>query len=132
MKTYSVLFLFFFLHYFSSLAQKQCYLNIVPLDTTAFFIEKNGIYPKSELDSSSLKSALQNLVQQFQQKAFLECNIDSLIKKDSLYIGYLHLGKSYQWLALQNTNVPEKWLQTLGFQEKSFQKKTFFFQNSLN
>lgn len=76
----------------------------------------------------SLKKELNEILQQLHQNAFLAASVDSLEIQDSTYTAHLYIGEAYKWAALRNGNVEDAFLSQVGFKEKLYQRKPFYYK----
>ncbi|MCO6488330.1 MAG: BamA/TamA family outer membrane protein [Phaeodactylibacter sp.] len=105
----------------------QARLEIVPLDTTAAFVERRFKPPASHADSLAVIAFLEEKVRELRLAAYLEASVDSLAQRDSTFIAYLHLGPAYEWVRLNADSVPELFLNAAGFRERLYQGSPFRF-----
>lgn len=77
-----------------------------------------------QADSCNIK--FQELLNQLHEQGFLEASLDSLIsKKDTLKIAYWYLGNKYQWLELNEGNIPKSVIDKAGVRIKNFKNFSF-------
>lgn len=106
-------------------AQKQYTLRLLSLDQSPEFlaerIQHKPVYP----DTVSLKTALKEVISQLQSQSFLEASVDTLLRQDSVFTAFLHVGAPYRWALLRNGNVEEALLSQVGFRERLYRNKPF-------
>lgn len=105
----------------------KLHLKIYPLGKDPDFLDKDFPYTKIHSDSLGVYSTLIALTQSLHQEAYLEASVDTLARKDSLYLAYLHIGEQYEWTQLKNGNVEPVFLEQIGFRERLYEKKPFHF-----
>ena len=110
-------------------AQKQFLLEIISPDQEARFIEKNLTFEKKLRDSTSVIKELQKVIRQLQDNTYLEASIDELSLKDSTYTATLKVGKSYEWASLKNGNVEKAFLSKVGYRERLYENKPFYYKD---
>ncbi|MEM9929906.1 MAG: POTRA domain-containing protein, partial [Bacteroidota bacterium] len=74
-------------------------------------------------DSISLVTSLSEWLVALRNTGYLEASVDTLLQLDSTYTALLHLGPSYEWLALRAPSVPSDWLSRAGFRERLYRQK---------
>ena len=79
------------------------------------------------VDSLAIHSLLKRKILKLHGEAYLEASIDALTLQDSTYTATLHLGEKYRWAALTNGNVEEAFLEQVGFRERLYSKKPFYY-----
>ncbi len=85
-------------------------------------------YRNKQLLENDLKSLLKNL----QKEAYLEASIDSLIYRDSIHVlAKIYIGEKYKWAHLKNGNIDPGILNKVGFKEKLYQNKPFYYTEVL-
>jgi outer membrane protein assembly factor BamA len=110
-------------------AQKQFLLQLKGLDKEESFLEKNLKFEKDLPDSISVIRELEKVIRQLQDNAYLEASIDQLEKSDSIYTAYLKVGNLYEWAYLKNGNVQDAFLSKVGFRERLYQDKPFYYKD---
>lgn len=105
--------------------QDQWDLNILPLDRSPDWLEKELQYETSYTDSLSLIGALRSIVGELQLKTYLEASVDTLSIKGQEVLAILHVGPAYQWVQLGKGNVEESLLGQTGFRPKFFTNRAF-------
>ncbi|MCO6499759.1 MAG: BamA/TamA family outer membrane protein [Vicingus serpentipes] len=73
----------------------------------------------------SLKNELNGIFKQLNNASYLTATTDSIVVNSSHYSVFIHLGKTYQWARLTNSNVDEEVLSKLGFRDKLYNSKPF-------
>ena len=97
----------------------------VALDTTPAFVDRRLSPPAVFADSAALAAYLDKTLNELHSNAFLEASVDSLVRGDSAYTAYLHLGPFYEWLELSPGNVEEGLLSAAGFRERLYRGQPF-------
>lgn len=93
------------------------------------WFEKEFQFGSNYRDSISMHAGLTDLIDRLHQSAFLEASVDEISRLDSnLYQARLHIGKPYDWLALESVSVPRSWLAKAGFRKKVYEGKPFSFE----
>lgn len=105
----------------------QARLEIVPLDTTAAFVERRLKPPRNHSDSLAVIAFLEEKVRELRLAAHLEASVDSLARRDSTFTAYLHLGPAYEWVQLNADSVPAPLLDAAGFRERLYRGRPFRF-----
>lgn len=78
---------------------------------------------KNFKDSSEMHNQLNLLISRLQNKGYIACYLDSLIKVDNTFFAYINIGDLYEWMRLGTGNVDKEVLARLNFSEKKFSKK---------
>jgi len=112
-------------------AQKPLQLKVEAFDATIEELDEKLTYETNPIDSLTVVEQLQSIILQLHGQAYLEASIDSLNQSDSLVTAYLHLGREYEWAALRNGNVDEAFLSQVGFRERLYRKKLFYYTDVL-
>lgn len=85
-------------------------------------------YQKSFLSFRGLQNELEKFLLKLYDNAYLAATFDSL-GSDSLNLkAFLRLGKPYKWANLSKGNVEEAVLSEVGFREKIYANKAFYFK----
>lgn len=95
-------------------------------DVPKNFAEKLNI-DLQPIDSLTAINELRKTILKLQSQAYLETSIDSLVLKDSTFTAHFYLGKTYEWANLTNGNVENVFLEQIGFREKLYQNKPFYY-----
>ena len=110
-------------------AQSQFLLQLKALDKEEDFLKKKLKFEETFSDSVSLTQELQKIIRQLQGNAYLEASVDQLQKQDSVYIAHLSVGNLYEWASLKNGNVEKAFLSKVGFRERLYQDKPFYYKD---
>ncbi len=110
-----------------SFSQNNYNLIIKPLDKDTFFLQKNINYQTIFGDSISAINELTNITNQLHNLSYFESSFDSIVFKDSIFYGHLHVGGNYEWSHLKNGNIDDIYLDKSGFREKLFSNKPLRF-----
>ena len=81
-------------------------------------------------DSISISKTASSLVENIRNQGFLEANLESISKNDSLYFAQVHLGKCYEKIKLNISEIPIEWIKENRIQQNNFGKT--FNTNELN
>ena len=106
-------------------AQQQYTLRLLPLDQSPDFLQQNLKFKTTFSDSLALQAELKSVLSQLQNQAFLEASVDTLVRQDSMFTAFLHIGQPYRWALLRNGNVDETLLSQAGFRERLYRDKLF-------
>lgn len=71
------------------------------------------------------KEKISSLIKNLQSKAFLACNLDSLISDSTESSAWIKTGNTYLWAFLSHGNVDEGWLSRTGFRERMYRNRPF-------
>ncbi len=96
------IFLLVFLFPLFNFAQTHLHLNTSPNDHE---ILKQISYPTYFQHQDSISIALNNLIQNLQQKGYYAASIDSTYFQDSTYIADIYVGDLYNQFRIQNGNI---------------------------
>jgi len=110
-------------------AQKSFLLKIESPDTESSVLTKKIKFQETHPDSLSVIKELQKVLRQFQDNAYLEASADQLEKKDSIYTAQLRVGKLYEWARLKNGNVDDAFLSKVGFRQRVYEDKPFYYKD---
>ncbi|MEL6863775.1 MAG: BamA/TamA family outer membrane protein [Bacteroidota bacterium] len=113
---------------YSLLAQSPYQLYLQAIDSSSSLSADEQQYNRSYPDSLSLIKALQTLLFDLHGQAYLEASIDRLVFEDSLCNAYLHKGEMYQWAQLDISGVDEAYLSQVGFRERRYSQKPFYYK----
>jgi outer membrane protein assembly factor BamA len=108
-------------------AQSPISLQLIPLDKDTSFLQDNFEYSDSFSDSISLYNELKRVLIQLNNQSFLEASFDRIEKEDSIIYAYLYIGAPYEWAKLTNGNVDKAFISQVGFLEKLYQNKPFYY-----
>lgn len=125
----TIVWIFIFLPFLTFAQKDTFYLNIIPLDTTTSFIEKNAPISKFYFSKNEVQKSLQNTILNLQKKAYLTTSFDSVSTKNKTTTAYLYLGNSYKWANLKNGNVEPAFLEQIGFRERLYSNQIFDYQS---
>ncbi len=104
-------------------------LQVIPLDKEAdFLIQKEIKYQNTFQDEVTLQQTLKQLLSKLQSKTYIEASIDSLDIDKNNYRAFLYIGNQYEWTSLTNSNVESAFLEQIGFRERLYQNKPFYYQ----
>ncbi|MFT5167641.1 MAG: outer membrane translocation and assembly module TamA [Saprospiraceae bacterium] len=110
-------------------AQKQFLLQLKGLDKEEAFLEKKLKFEENLPDSLAVIKELKKVIRQLQDNAYIEASIDQLERRDSIYTAYLKVGDLYEWANLKNGNVEDAFLSKVGFRERLYQSKPFYYKD---
>ena len=80
---------------------------------------------ESFIDTISMLSYLQQSRQKSVNEGFLTASFDSLVWASDSLTAFMRIGYEYQWAELRNGNVPEEFLNRVGFRDKIYRKAPF-------
>ena len=99
------------------------------MDQEQDFFKKKLKFEETLSDSVSVIKELQKIIRQLQDNAYLEASVDQLEKQDSIYTAHLKVGNLYEWANLKNGNVENAFLSKVGFRERLYQDKPFYYKD---
>ena len=108
-----------------SVAQKTLFLIPVIAKEEVENYRKTDTLSRFFADTVSLNTALKSWQQSAFLKGFYEASADNLRIKDSLVFVNLHIGNSYEWIALNPGNIDRQLLDKIGFRQKKFDGEPF-------
>ncbi len=119
--------------YFSnnSIAQVRYSLQLKPLNSSDKSVLDKLEVPPSISDSLSVKNELSNILLQLHAEAYLEASVDSIYQFENTFYAMIHVGKRYEWASLENGNVEPAFLEQVGFRERLYRGKDFYYQEVL-
>ena len=112
-------------------AQVRYELKLDPVDQSAEFIKENIEIAPSYSDSMAVRNELSNVLLQLHGQAYLEASIDSLYRFENTFFASIFVGKKYEWASLTNGNVEPAFLEQVGFRERLYQGKDFYYREVL-
>ncbi|MEN9610838.1 MAG: hypothetical protein RLZZ628_1652 [Bacteroidota bacterium] len=122
----TILMIFFlnaFLH-----GQNRLLLSFTNQADSVYFEKKLKKQFALEGDSTFWIQNLTQWVQKQQTDGFLEASLDTFFRHDTtVWKAQIHIGKQYIWSQLKRGNVPNFFLNAIGFNEKLFKHKVFNF-----
>lgn len=102
-------------------------LHLLPIDAAPELLSR--IAPsKTFKDSTAVVAELRNIIRQLQAAQYLEAGVDTLVRTDSIYTAFLHIGPAYRWAQLRNGNVEESFLAASGYRERLFRGVRFSYR----
>ena len=126
-----VLILFFLFVNLSLFAQPRYTLKLHPLDQSENFIKNKIKISPSFSDSLSVQNELANILLQLHGQAYLEASIDSVFLFENIFNAWVFVGKKYEWATLENGNVAPAFLEQVGFRQRLYQGKDFYYREVL-
>lgn len=109
-------------------AQNSHFLEIIAVDKDKSFPEKNITFKNRFEDVLDVSDELGKVLGQLYDQAYLSASVDSIYRKDSLHQAYLYVGKKYEWASLENGNIDPVFLDQIGFREKLYSGKPFYYK----
>ena len=111
-------------------AQRKFLLNIVVKDTgdKAFHLPD---YQRKFDNVAQRSHEMQKVLFSLYDNAYLSASFDSTIEDTSQITAYIYHGRQYEWAYLNKGNVDEEVLSQLGFREKVYLHKQFFYKDAL-
>lgn len=104
------------------------YLSLELTDRDSTFLEKNDINYKRYFDSEiELKKAIQQVRLSLANLSFLASSVDSIRIEDKKYTAQLKVGPAFKWATLKKGNVDDAILSRIGFKERLYHKKPFYY-----
>ena len=129
MKFLSIILLLFS---FSLSAQDSLRLHIICVDKDDNFLKKNTTYDNKKQAPADIIPQLNQVLLQLQGKGYLAASVDSLVTNDSLHIAHLYAGDVYEWASLENGNIPDVFLDKIGFKTRFYSDKPFHYRELKN
>jgi len=117
---------------FSLLAQDSLRLQVICVDKNDGFLKKNITYNTNHQSPTTIIPQLNQILLQLHGKGYLAASVDSLSTKNSLYTAHLYVGDVYEWASLQNGNIPDVFLNKIGFKERFYSDKPFHYREIKN
>ncbi len=127
-------FLIFFLCSIFAWTQKNgmIQLDIQLEDRHSSFLEKEEItFVKEFEDEIALNKELYRIRLELFNRSFLANSIDSIRIDSFTRIAHLTVGDSYKWAGLKRGNTDENFLNRIGFKERFYSKKPFYYTEVL-
>lgn len=115
----------------SGLSQVRYELKLDPIDQPANFFKENIEIAPSYSDSLSVRNELSNVLLQLHGQAYLEASVDSLYRFENTFHALIFVGKKYEWASLTNGNVEPAFLEQVGFRERLYEGKDFYYREVL-
>ncbi len=106
-------------------AQQPFTLRLLSLDQSPEYISERIKLKTAFPDTASLHAALKEALSQLHNQTYLEASMDTLLRQDSVYTAFLHVGPPYSWAMLRNGNVDEGLLSQIGYRERLYRNKPF-------
>jgi outer membrane translocation and assembly module TamA len=106
-------------------ASAQYQLRWVPVDTSEVFVQERLDGPAVFTDSLAAVQAIRQQLQELHNSSFLEASVDRLQARDSTLFAFLRLGPAYEWIRLENGNVPPQMLDASGFRGRLYRSRPF-------
>ncbi len=113
-------------------AQDSLRLDIICLDKNDDFIKKNISYNTENHSPETLIQDLNQVLLQLHDKGYLAASVDSLTINDTLHTAHLYTGDVYEWASLENGNVPDIFLDKIGFKTRFYSGKPFHYRELKN
>ncbi len=97
-------------------------------DKDSSFLSEHGLTSSQIYNSKEdITQELANIRKSLAHQAYITNTIDSLIENDSTTIAFLTVGEAYKWATLEKGNVDEIFLNRIGFKERLFSNKPFYY-----
>jgi len=106
-------------------ASAQYQLRWVPVDTSEVFVQERLEGPAVFTDSLAAVQAIRQQLRKLHNSSFLEASVDRLQARDSTLFAFLRLGPAYEWIRLENGNVPPQMLDASGFRGRLYRRRPF-------
>lgn len=110
-------------------AQKKYVLTIKAIDSAQGKDFKMPDYPKKLESVAVCKKAIQTVLFQLYDQAYLSASADSVVQDSLRCTAYLNVGKKYEWAYLSKGNVDEGVLSQAGYRQKIYTHKPFYYKN---
>lgn len=110
-------------------AQGQFLLQLKEIEAEHQSLIRKIKFEEKQSDSLAVIKELRKVLLQLQDNAFLEASVEKLEKTDSTYTAFLRMGDAYEWAKLKNGNVETAFLSKVGFRERLYQKKPFYYKD---
>lgn len=126
-----MLFIFLFFNFTYLFAQPRYTLKLQSIENeNKEILEKIEIQP-SFSDSLTIRNELANVLLRLHGEAYLEASIDSLFRFENTVTALVFVGKKYEWASLKNGNVEKAFLEQVGFRERLYRGKDFYYKEVL-
>lgn len=104
-------------------------LRVTLLDAEDEWLTKQRFKVAEEgLDSAKVYVALQRLLQQLHGRAYLMASVDTIFWSEGRAEAFLLRGAQYEWAALENGNIDEGLLSTVGYREHFYEGTPFYYK----
>jgi len=113
-------------------AQDSLRLDIICLDKNDNFFKKNISYNKKNHSPATLIKELNQVILQLHDKGYLAASVDSFTVNDQLHTAHLYTGDVYEWASLENGNIPDIFLDKIGFKTRFYSGKPFHYRELKN
>ncbi len=113
-------------------AQDSLRLDIICLDKNNNFLKKNISYNKENHSPATLIQNLNQVLLQLHDKGYLAASVDSFTVNDKLHTAHLYAGDIYEWASLENGNIPDIFLDKIGFKTRFYSGKPFHYRELKN
>ncbi len=101
-------------------AQRGYTLRLLPTDAAPEVLAGMVRYRVVQPDSAAVVAELGRVLRQLHEQGRVEASIDTLLRNDSLFTAFVHIGPVFRWLELRPGNMPEERLKAAGFRPKAF------------
>jgi outer membrane protein assembly factor BamA len=108
-------------------AQQRFILEINSSDQSERFVKQKIDYQNALPDSAAVVKELQKVIRQLQAGAYLEASVEQLERQDTTFFATLRTGALYEWANLKNGNVDKSFLSKVGYRERLYQNKPFYY-----
>ncbi len=104
-------------------------LEIKLLDRDSGFLEKHEInYSKVFTSIDKMEKELGKVRLELASHSFLASTVDSIPINENIHTAYLQVGDSFKWAKLEKGNVDGGFLSRIGFRERLYSKKPFYYK----
>lgn len=110
-------------------AQASFVLEVKSMEEENQSLIKKLKFEKNLPDSIAIIKELQGVLRQLQNNAYVEASVEELTRKDSIYSAAVKIGRRYEWTTLKNGNVEAAFLSKVGFRERMYQNKPFYYKD---
>lgn len=105
-------------------AQQGFTLRAIALDKDTTFLQTRFPFQTQHRTKTAVENELKNILTKLHDKFWLAASLDSLVRTDSTYFAYFHIGNQIEWAALENGNIDPNVLEAIGFNAKFYKKKS--------
>ncbi len=125
--------LLIFLGYKSSFAQEEppSFRIIVTDKDSSFLEQKKIIYNPFYSSEKILQKELHLVKMKLAHQSYLASSIDSIVDTEKGKEVFLHVGESFKWARLERGTVEDVFLDKIGFRERFYSKKPFYYKELL-
>ncbi len=112
-------------------AQKKLALIVLNKDSVTDKDFKVPDYQKKFDQPNQRETELQRVLFALYDEAYLAASLDSIVQDTVKLTAFINHGKKYEWASLTKGNVDEGVLSQLGYSERLYQKRPFYYKDAL-